>query len=195
MRVRQKRTEGKLIMKPPCVLNYPEFLMIGQFCGPDQDQLESPRMRQTQVLGIAMMLLSSGCSEQQRPPSDSLTNSTDTGTTFVLSSSDKSEKEALAIAGDADAAMSLARHYGMAGGDNGRTGDPQNSIEEDRWLRVAVANGYEPARLRLATKVLLDNDCAEGRELLKSIAEGSADAETQKGARDWLNSEEAACSS
>lgn len=151
-------------------------------------------MRQAHGLAVAIVLLSSACSEKEPPLSDPPAKTTDTGETFALSLREKAEKEALALGGDAAAAMSLAQHYGMAGGDAGQTADPENSISEDRWLRVAVANGYEPARIRLATKILHD-DCAQGRELLRAIAQDSTDSETRQSAQDWLSSAESTCHS
>jgi len=149
-------------------------------------------MQQIGPLAIAASLLLCACSEQPRPLPDQPVEAADTGTAYALTSSEKAEKEALALAGDADAAFRLAQHYGMAGGDSGRTGDPENAIEEDRWLKGAVAGGHGPARLRLALNVV-DEDCAKGRELLRAIAEESTDPEQQQSAQDWLNSGETAC--
>ena len=151
-------------------------------------------MQQIGPLAAAASLLLSACSEQPRPLPDQPAEAGDTGTAYVLTSSEKAEKEALALDGDAGAAFRLAQHYGMAGGDSGRTGNPENAIEEDRWLRVAVANGHGPARLKLALNAI-HQDCAKGRELLRAIAEESTDPEQQQSAQDWLNSGETACSS
>lgn len=149
-------------------------------------------MQQIGPLAIAASLVLAACSEQPGSLPDLPAEAGDTGTSFALTSSERAEKEALALGGDADAAFRLAQHYGMAGGDTGRTGDPENAIEEDRWLRVAVARGHGPARLKLALNVV-DEDCAKGRELLRAIAEESTDPEQQQSAQDWLNSEETAC--
>jgi TPR repeat protein len=151
-------------------------------------------MQQIGPLAIAASLLLSACSEQAYPLPDQPAEAGDTGTVYVLTPSEKAEKEALALAGDADAAFRLAQHYGMAGGDTGRAGDPKNAIGEDRWLKVAAANGHGPAQLKLALNVVFE-DCAKGRELLRAIAEDSSDPEQQQRAQDWLNSGETTCSS
>lgn len=171
-------------------------LMIGQLCGTEQHNLvrEGHPMQQIGTLVIAASLLLSACSEQPRPLPAQPAEAGDTGTAYVLTPAEKAENEALALAGDADAAFRLAQHYGMAGGDTGQAGNLENAIGEDRWLKVAVANGHGPARLKLALNVV-DEDCAKGRELLRAIAEESTDPEQQQSALDWLNSGETACSS
>lgn len=149
-------------------------------------------MHQIAPLTIAVSLLLSACSEPPRSLSDQPATEGNTGTAFVLSRSDKAENEALALAGDADAAFRLAQHYGMAGGDSGLANDPENDVENKRWLKVAIENGHGPARLIYALDILHE-DCAKGRELLRAIAEESTDAKQQQSALDWLSSGETAC--
>ena len=151
-------------------------------------------MRQIYALAIAASLLLSGCSEQPPTPADQPEEAVDAASSYDLSSSEKAENEALALAGDAEAAVRLAQYYGISGGDTGQARHPENAIGEERWLNVAVANGHGPSRIKLALNVVND-DCAQGRELLQAIAEEDTDPELQQSARDWLNTGELACSS
>ena len=128
------------------------------------------------------------CSNASFPPSEYGDQATDTGEIFDLSRSERDALEQAATKGDKNAAYRLAEYWGMVGGESGQAGDPQNTAEEERWLKLASSEGHEPAKLRLATLVA-NRDCARAREMLAELARSSTDDQMRQSAHTWMQSD------
>lgn len=146
-------------------------------------------MRAALSIGLLMLsVVTGGCdgsqtydAEQDRAASK---EATDTGEVFALTPKTRKLFEQKAARGDSEAALKIALHYGMAGGDNGIT-DPNNSIEEERWLKRAADLGNETAKLNWAVKIG-PNNCTLARKTLDGLLASSSDSSIREGAQSWL---------
>lgn len=140
------------------------------------------------VLGVAALMMS-GCDHSAERKADRQSSrpaiGVDGSSTFDLASADRIALQQRAFAGDGEAAYKLSLYYGMAGGESGVAGDPRNSREEERWLRLSAKAGFEPGKHRFAVKIG-PKDCATARQMMTEVAETSGDPELRENARYWL---------
>ncbi|MBJ7439807.1 MAG: hypothetical protein JHD35_12380 [Sphingopyxis sp.] len=137
---------------------------------------------------FALAIAGSGC-DADEVPQTAVTNiepenGTDTGEQFALTHDGRRALERKAEQGDGAAAFQISQHFGMAGGDSGRAGDPENGVNEDRWLKRAAALGFEPAKLSWAVKTGR-RDCTAARQMLAELIENSSNAAIRKSAQAW----------
>jgi hypothetical protein len=137
---------------------------------------------------FALGIVTSGCDADESPQPSATNvepeNGTDTGEQFALTHNGRRALERRAERGDGAAAYRISLHYGMAGGDSGRAGDPDNGVNEDRWLKRAAALGFEPAKLSWAVKTGR-RDCTAARQMLAELIETSSDAAMRRSAQEW----------
>ncbi|OWQ90607.1 hypothetical protein [Sphingopyxis witflariensis] len=140
------------------------------------------------ALGVAALMMS-GCdnSVEHKVGDQSLSSAAgvDGASTFDIAPAERIALQQQARAGNGEAAYRLAVFYGMAGGESGRAGDPRNSLEEEKWLRLSAKAGFEPGKHSLAVKIG-SKDCATARHMMAEIAATSSDSELRENAQHWL---------
>ena len=139
------------------------------------------------VVGLAACTNPIGAAQEERNTQATAADSTDTGEIFDLDNAERLKLERDATNGNSDAAVRLARYWGMAGGVSGRADDPRNSVEDERWLRVAANLGNEKAKIELAVRYVADRDCAAAKQILSEVRRATSSSETRTYADDWLN--------
>ena len=137
----------------------------------------------------AVALMMSGCdnSVERKAADQSLSSAAgvDGASTFDIAPAERIALQKQARGGDGEAAYRLALFYGMAGGESGRAGNPRNSLEEEKWLRLSAKAGFEPGKHSLAVKIG-SKDCATARQMMTEIAATSSDSELRENAQYWL---------